>query len=250
MTFCIIMDIIKLLAIKLSIKIIWFYGEPGHGRGLFDAKSSYGCKLQLRSDIITNDSWFKCAEKMMKFLKDYFKSDDSKEHFLVDAAETAKIRKQKREEFKIDPCRKFHVIWVNSEGSTGKVLFIRDNKIVENSCSKDYEIDHDDNDNELEYDADEYNYEEGFMLNQDTVFELVEPGIIVGMRSPPTAIESFFVAEVMDKGNAENNMIDENGHTIMSAELYLEVCYLQKEAQKKKVCNTNIKRSYTISSFM
>ena len=186
----------------------------------------------------------------MKFLKDYFKSDDSKEHFLVDAAETAKIRKQKREEFKIDPCRKFHVIWVNSEGSTGKVLFIRDNKIVENICSKDYEIEHDDNDNELEYDADEYNYEEGFMLNQDTVFELVEPGIIVGTRSPPTAIESFFVAEVMDKGNAENNMIDENGHTIMSAELYLEVCYLQKEAQKKKVCNTNIKRSYTISSFM
>ena len=92
----------------------------------------------------------------------------------------------------------------------------------------------DDNDNELGYDADEYNYEEGFMLNQDTVFELAEPGIIFGMRSPPNAIESFYVAEVMDKGVSENNMIDENGHNIMSAELYLEERYLQKEAQKKK----------------
>ena len=55
------------------------------------------------------------------------------------------------------------------------------------------------------------------------------------MRSPPNAIESFFVGEVMDKGIAENNMINQNGHTIMSGELYLEVCYLQKEARKKKM---------------
>ena len=85
----------KKLAIKLGIKIIWFYGEPGHGRGLFDVMSSYGCKLQLRSDVITNYSWFECAEKLMRFLKDYFQSDDSKDHFLVDATETAKVRKQK-----------------------------------------------------------------------------------------------------------------------------------------------------------
>ena len=88
------------------------------------------------------------------------------------------------------------------------------------------------------------------MLNQDTVFELVEPGIFVGMKSPPNAVESFFVAEVMDKGIAENNRIDENGHTIMSGELCLEVCSLQKEAQKKSLCDTNIPRSYTEFLFM
>ena len=34
-------------------------------------------------------------------------------------------------------------------------------------------------------------------------------------------------------------MIDENGHTVMSGELYLEVYYLQKEAQKKVVIQTS-----------
>ena len=89
------------------------------------------------------------------------------------------------------------------------------------------------------------------MLNHDTVFVLVKPGIFLGMRSPLSAIEFPFVAEVMDKGIAENNMIDENGHTIMSGELYLEVCYLKKETQKKKMlCGTNVQRSYTVSLFI
>ena len=66
------------------------------------------------------------------------------------------------------------------------------------------------------------------------------------MRSPPNAIESFFVAEVMDKGIAENNMIDQNGHTVMSGELYLEVCYLQKAAQKKKMWHQLPKKLHCI----
>ena len=103
------------------------YDEPGHG------------------------CWLVSAEQMVKFLKDYFQIHDSKEHFLFDAAETAKIQKQKQGEFKIEPCRKFHVIRVNSEVPFGKVIFLRDNKIVENICSKDYEIEHHDDDNELEY---------------------------------------------------------------------------------------------------
>ena len=45
-------------------------------------------------------------------------------------------------------------------------------------------------------------------------------------------------------------MIDKNGHTAMSGELYLEVGFLQKEAHKKKLCGTNVQRSYTVSLFM
>lgn len=35
----------KNLAMKYKIKIVWFYGEPGHGRGLVDAMSMFveGC---------------------------------------------------------------------------------------------------------------------------------------------------------------------------------------------------------------
>ena len=79
------------LAVDLGIKVIWFYGEPGHSRGLVDAMSSFGCKLQLRNEIMTHDSWFESAEEMVNFLTRYFENDNSKEHFLVDAI----IRKQK-----------------------------------------------------------------------------------------------------------------------------------------------------------
>ena len=50
------------LAIDLGIKVIWLYGKPGHGRGLVDVMSFFGCKLQLRNEIITHDSWFESAE--------------------------------------------------------------------------------------------------------------------------------------------------------------------------------------------
>ena len=99
----------KKLAIDLKIKAVWFYGEPGDGRGLVDVMSSFGCKLQLKNEIVNFDSWFESAEKMVSFLKEYFVNDDSKEHLIGDA-ETAQVRKQKNGEFKLEPCRKYHVI--------------------------------------------------------------------------------------------------------------------------------------------
>ena len=50
-----------------------------------------------------------------------------------------------------------------------------------------------------EFDVDgEYDCWEAFALNNDTVFELVEPETYVGMRSPRNAIQSFFIAEVQN----------------------------------------------------
>ena len=83
----------KKLAIDLKIKGVWFYGEPGHGRDLVDAMSSFGYKLQLKKEIVTFDSWFESAEKIVSFLKEYFVNDDSKEHNLIDDAETAQVHK-------------------------------------------------------------------------------------------------------------------------------------------------------------
>ena len=36
-----------------------------------------------------------------------------------------------------------------------------------------------------------------------TVFKLQEPGTFVGLHSPPNAIESFFIAQILSKGLAE-----------------------------------------------
>ena len=41
--------------------------------------------------------------------------------------------------------------------------------------------------------------EEPFILDQETLYELVEPETFIGMHSPPNAIEPFYVAEVKNK---------------------------------------------------
>ena len=35
-----------------GIKLIWLESEPGHGRGLVDAMSSFGCKQHLKHAIL------------------------------------------------------------------------------------------------------------------------------------------------------------------------------------------------------
>ena len=219
----------KKLAIDLKIKVVWFYGEPGHGGGLVDAMSSFGCKLQLKNEIVTFDSWFESAEKMVSFLKEYFVNDYSKDYYLNDDAETAQVRKQKRGEFKLEPCGKYHMIAVDSDGTFSKSLFFRDVRIESLLHSGDVDEQRVD-----EFDVDdEYDCEEAFTLNHHTMFELVELGTYVDMRSPTNAIESFFIAEVQNKGIARENLNDENGSHILFGEQSLEIVYLQKKEQKK-----------------
>ena len=56
---------LKMLAQKYQIVFAWFYGEAGHGRGLVDAMSSFGCKQQLKYEIVANDGWFPGAIQMV-----------------------------------------------------------------------------------------------------------------------------------------------------------------------------------------
>ena len=43
-------------------------------------------------------------------------------------------------------------------------------------------------------------------MDQNTVFEIIEPGTFIGMKSPPNAIEPFFVAETLQKGTTEEDL--------------------------------------------
>ena len=95
----------KKIAAEFGITVVWFYGEPGHGHGLVDAMSSFGCKQQLRHEIVTNDAWFANAEQMVQFLTKYFPNDSSKEYYCVDVPETAQIRTKEKGEFILKPCR-------------------------------------------------------------------------------------------------------------------------------------------------
>ena len=88
------------------------------------------------------------------------------------------------------------MIAVDSDDTFSKSLFFRDVRIESLFHSGDVD--------EFNVD-DEYDYEKAFALNHDTVFELVEPGTYVAMRSPTDAIESIFIAEVQNKGIAKEN---------------------------------------------
>ena len=142
----------KKIAMDFGITVVWFYVEPGHGCGLVDAISSFGCKQKLCRKIITNDSWFPNANYMVQFLKKYFSGDSSTEYYCVDAADIAQMRTKEREEYVLKTCRQFHVIAVNQKGEFKKVLYFRQQDIVstlfdsDDSTSYDEEIDHEDED--------------------------------------------------------------------------------------------------------
>ena len=72
-------------------------------------------------------------------------------------------------------------------------------------------------------------------MSQGTIFELVDPGTYVGIRSPPNAIKPFFIVEVFSKGIAKEALCDASGHSILSGEQYAEVGYLQKQDEKKRI---------------
>ena len=152
---------------------------------------------------------------MVQFLKKYFTNDSSKEHYLIDAAETASIRR-KEKEFVLKPCRIFHVIAVKKHDKFAKILHYRSQDIF--SSLFDDVID-------IQEIIDDEQDEPAFQLNQDTIFELVEPGTFVGISSPPNAIEPFFIVEVFHRGVAQENLFDSNGHSIVSGKDYAEVGY-------------------------
>ena len=72
-------------------------------------------------------------------------------------------------------------------------------------------------------------------INQDTLFELVEPGTYNGLRSPSNAIGPFFVAEVNNQGKANESISDSFGHNILAGEKFAKVFYLQHHEQKKNM---------------
>ena len=93
----------------------------------------------------------------------------------------------------LKPCRTFHVTAVNKHGKFGKILHYR-NQDIFNFLFDDV--------SDIQEIIDDEQEEHAFWLNQDTIFELVEPGTFVGIWSPPNTIEPFFIAEVFHRGVA------------------------------------------------
>ena len=55
---------------RISITVlVYIYGAAGHGKGLIDAMSAFGCKNLLRMDILGEDAWWADSKEMCKHLQ-------------------------------------------------------------------------------------------------------------------------------------------------------------------------------------
>ena len=214
----------KRTASKYEITVVWMYGTPGHGRGLVDAMAWFGCKQPLKKEIITNDIWFHTAEEMTEFLINHFEDDKEKEYYCISAKTTAEKRSKPNGEHILTPCMIYRLIDVNKEGRFIRKLYLDETKLEELFEKEDHPED------VSNIDLEEAEYEnEDWSLNQDTVFELIEPGTFVAVRSSTNAFEPFYLIEIVDKGIASYNITDSYGHMILKCERYAEGIYLEKQ---------------------
>ena len=119
------------------------------------------------------------------------------------------------------PCMIYRLIAVNKEGRFIRKLYLDEIKLEELFVSN--------------IDLEEAEYEnEDWSLNQDPVFELMEPGTFVAVRSSTNAFEPFYLIEIVDKGIASYNITDSYGHMIIKGKRYAEGIYLEKQIESKK----------------
>ena len=224
------------VAKEFNLKIYWFFGEPGHGRGLIDAMAWFGCKAPLRKAIIQNDKWFMDASAMIAYLQAVFENTNKYYHFINDVS-NAEIRASgAREERPIPGCRAAHILSFHPDGSVRKVRFLKDMDSIfkENEMvDEEEEIVDDDGENEP------------FLVTPDDLskYDLIEIGSFIAIKS--TNMEMFHVYKVKKKGIAEHNIMDASGeHTVLKGEPYIVGTWISflnennKYARYKESCSS------------
>ena len=232
------------IAMKYDIDIFWFYGAPGHGRGLVDAMSSFGCKGPLRKVIITSEDeiFFINAKEMLTFLSGYFSADSTKKYFQVDPepnAEKRKVKKKDRAQHPIQGSSKLHLVAIspNGEWLTRQYLHVTDEEVMNLRIDGDDIAEVDDDAEELEEDV-ELEEEEDPQVIIDRArfdgakFEFLTTGSYVALYSGGQ-FEQFYLVEVLDKGVSETNMKDNHGHVIPANHHYITGSYFEKDHEKR-----------------
>ena len=114
---------------------------------------------------------------------------------------------------------------MSSEGQFHRELYLRDLEILSKMFN-----DEDDKVNEYEDESEPTELH----LHQNAVFEITEPGTFIWIKSPPNAIEPLFIAEILWKGTAEEDLRNENGH-ILESKMFAEINYLENIKERKKL---------------
>ena len=79
------------------------------------------------------------------------------------------------------------------------------------------------------------NANEDEVIDSSVLFSVIGPETYIGLRSPTSSLELFFVIKVVSKQIAEVNMVDTHGHAIIAGEAYVVGNYLEKKETKKHV---------------
>jgi hypothetical protein len=223
---------------KYEINIFWFYGAPGHGRGLVDCMSSFGCKAPLKSAIITEDEFFSCAKDMHSYLKNHFKDEDNKMYSWIDQEVTALQRttaKELRPQIQIHGCSKLHLIAVSPTGEWLKKMILTpsDSKIMN------LEMDIEDAtldeliDDGLENEENEDTLTADMIRGGDLKFESITENSFITLLSSSSGFEQFYLIKVLEKGVAEKLLIDKHGHNIEAGHRYILGSYYEKTNEKQ-----------------
>ena len=229
------------LASEYGITFSWFYGGPGHGRGLIDAMSSFRCKAPLSEAIVSKDLWFNDVDEMQQYLFDHFKDKDNFSHFVIDEVTNASLRTIEKSGYKIKGCRKKHLISISSDGKVFTLQFLFDDDNIFTLNFKELSnfvnvITDDPDENEEVEDKDEvYSRGLGEMFDKNVIFDVISEGTYIGLRSSPGSLELFYVVKVSKKGIAKENMIDDYQHCIVAGKPYFAGHYLEKEKECRNV---------------
>ena len=211
------------MAAHYNRKVIIYYGHSGHGKGLVDAMSSFGLKGPLLKAVIRQ-------------------SDNQKLYFDVPVEDIVSLRSDGGKPLKITGCVKdsYHMICFNPNGSILTKINIcscydcLEGKFMDCSLEKGKllmggEADDEDysSNSDVEFEDDEFgnvDHEmEQYEMRSESVIQVVKPGSVVALFSPPNALELFYLCKILESGIATEDLYDKYEHIIKKGTPYLSV---------------------------
>ena len=79
-----------------------------------------------------------------------------------------------------------------------------------------------------------------YELRANSVIEIVQPGNVIALYSPPTAFEMFYLCKVLDTGIASEKMVDESNHNIDIGTQFIMCQYFEKVKEKRSYLSYKI----------
>lgn len=222
---------------EYDIKLFKAWGAPGHGRGLVDSMSSFGCKSPLREAIVTQDKWFPTADSMAEFLKEKFE-DKIQYLFRVISKEQVRDHRQKcRKTMKVPGSSSIYMMEFRKEESP---IVMEKFCNCENCIAFNFEsCSHENSKNLIQVSMEDFNPEneefvEELEPNEVILKDVIQPDSFIALRSPSNSLELFFLFHVEECVNAKEDITDDYGHTIKKGEDYFKGHYLEKTNELKK----------------